>query len=109
MFFEEKILENRPGEIFYSHDDNVNWKYTKGFHRNFTSIKRGERDIIVKTMRKTLESPERQKRLTTNRKGQFEHKLGKHRFYYIYSKKENLVIFLEYSKKKKQKENRYAS
>ena len=59
-------------------------------------------------MQKTLNAPERQKMLQTNRKGQFEHKPGKFRFYYIYSKRENLITFLEYSKKKKQKQNPFA-
>ena len=56
-------------------------------------------------MQKTFDAPESGKMLYANRKGQREHKTNTRRFYYYYSEKDNLIIFLEYSKKKNQKKN----
>ena len=99
----QSILEKNYGERISCSNYVTDFSYTKKFCKAFIKSDEFFRNVIIKLMDKALQNPEHYKFLSTNRKGQIEIKTGKDRFYYILSKEENLIEFIEFSPKKKQK------
>ncbi len=66
-------------------------------------LKDKERKTIIKNqIKKIICSPERQKHMQYDRKGQIEVYIPPQRLYYSYSKEEEIIYFIEISHKKKQ-------
>ena len=103
MNFNQEILQKNYGELFYSQETDMYWSYTRKFCKKVIKEDMFLRVGIFKKMLQIMYSPERQKHMSTNHKGEIEARLGEDRLYYKYSRKLNLVEFTEYSHKDKQK------
>jgi len=69
--------------------------FTKSFKKEFRKLPNGIREIILKTLEKTIANPYAGKQLSGKLEGLWRYRAGKYRVIYMIDERESAIVFLD--------------
>ena len=69
--------------------------FTKSFKKEFRKLPKGIREIILKSLEKTVVTPYAGKKLSGKLEGLWRYRAGKYRVIYMIDESESAIVFLD--------------
>ena len=69
--------------------------FTKSFKKEFRKLPKGIREIILKTLEKTIVNPYAGRKLSGKLEGLWRYRAGKYRVIYMIDESESAIVFLD--------------